>query len=258
MDMTLKIVTSSTIINFCKTGVLLLALLSTAMAPLGAAQTVSFTTVDGIIMIGDYHAPANPRKPVVVMLHGLGSSRGEWVSFEKELAAAGFGYFAYDARGHGESTRSKTGTTVNYKYFGPPGPGSPWQAMVGDLDRAVRFLERSKGLKESSLVISGASVGANIALVWASEHPSSPAVLLLSPGIEYAGIETSVPVTRFSNRRIAFAASTNDQYAYQSSRMLFGSIASNPRAAFFTGAAGHGVQMFDGKFEKDLVQWLSK
>ncbi|MGA2090406.1 MAG: alpha/beta fold hydrolase [Endomicrobiales bacterium] len=176
----------------------------------------------------------------------------------QKLAAAGFGYFAYDARGHGDSTKTTSGTTVSYKYFGAPGPDSQWHAMIGDLDRAVRFLAATKNIKESSLVIAGASVGANIALTWAANHPSVVAIIVLSPGLEYAGIETSGLISQFSHRRIAFAASPNDSYAYQSSHMLLEQIASNPRAVFFEGKAGHGVQMFNGTFEEELVRWLNQ
>ncbi len=228
------------------------------MMPLVAAEPVSFTTADGIIIKGLYHASRQPRKPVVIMLHGMGSTKEEWTPFERTLVDAGFSYFAYDARGHGESTTTTTGAKINYKNFGAPGPGSPWQAMIDDLDYAAVYLSHTKHIPESSLIIVGASIGANIALVWAAQHPSVNTVLLLSPGLDYAGIETSTPVAQFQSRRIAFVASPNDPYAYQSSRQLFNRLSSNPSAVFFTGAGGHGVQMFNGTFEKDLVRWLSK
>lgn len=238
--------------------ILLLITLTAVILPAGAAEPVTFQTQDAIVIAGLYQPPREPGRPVVILLHGLGSTKSEWTTFERRLEAAGYGYFAYDARGHGESTKTTAAGTISYARFGPPGPGSPWHAMIGDLDHAARFLSRAKTIKESSLIIAGASLGANIGLAWAADHPTVAAVLLLSPGLEYAGIASTGPAARFSKRRIAFAAAPNDAYAYQSSRMLFKNLSSNPRAAFFTGTSGHGVQMFNGSLEDEILQWLNK
>ena len=32
----------------------------------------------------------------------------------------------------------------------------------------------------------------------------------------------------------------------------------NPKAEFFEGESGHGVKMFDGEFDKQLIDWLGK
>lgn len=238
--------------------IILFVLIGIGAHYLFADESVAFTTTDGIIIAGDYQPPRQAGKRVAVMLHGLGSTSGEWTALKRLIVAEGLGYFAYDARGHGRSTKTTTGTEINYTQFGPPGDESPWYAMIGDLDQAVRYLARVKKIKETSLVIVGASLGANIAIAWAADHQSVAAVLLLSPGIEYAGIRSSGPAGRFLNRKIAFAAAPNDTYAFQSSRALYNHLASNPHATFFLGVSGHGVQMFDGKFEEGLARWLSK
>jgi hypothetical protein len=80
--------------------------------------------------------------------------------------------------------------------------------------------------------------------------------MLLSPGINYAGYGTFEPIKAFERRAIALAASPQDTYAYQSSILLYQKIKENKKAAFLTGTAGHGVQMFDGKFDIKLIKWI--
>lgn len=236
----------------------LIALFITAPVTIRAAEPVTITTSDGVILVGLYQAPARAGEPVAILLHGLGSTQGEWTAFAEQLAAHGCGYLSYDARGHGGSTRKTDGGTTSYRSFGRPGPGSEWEKMISDLNAAARFLERRKNVPSSGFVLIGASLGANIALNWAAGHQNIRAVLLLSPGLNYAGITTEKPASRCEGMRIAFAAAPADAYAWFSSRSLYGRIRQNPRAVFFEGTAGHGVQMFDGTFEKGIIAWLRK
>jgi flavin reductase (DIM6/NTAB) family NADH-FMN oxidoreductase RutF/pimeloyl-ACP methyl ester carboxylesterase len=48
-------------------------------------------------------------KPAVVLLHGLGQSRGMWLQTAKDIASAGRYAIAYDLRGHGRSGRPADG-----------------------------------------------------------------------------------------------------------------------------------------------------
>lgn len=238
--------------------IVLIALLVTAPAASRAAEPVTITTSDGVILTGLFQAPARPDEPVAILLHGLGSTQGEWTAFAEQLAALGCGYLSYDARGHGGSSQTTSGTTISYRSLGPPGPGSEWERMISDLNTAARYLERRRNIPSSGLVLVGASLGANVALNWAAAHQNIRAALLLSPGLNYAGIDAEKPVSRCAGLRIAFAAAPTDAYAWFSSRALYGRIRQNPGAVFFEGTAGHGVQMFDGMFEKGLIAWLRK
>lgn len=236
----------------------LIALTIALPAALAAVEPVTITTSDGVVLAGLYQAPARAGEPVAILLHGLGSTQGEWAAFAEQLAAQGCGYLSYDARGHGGSTRTTSGLTMSYRSFGAPGPGSEWEKMIGDLNAAARFLERRKNIPSSDVVLAGASLGANVALNWAAAHQNIKAVLLLSPGLNYAGITTEKPAMRCEGVPVALAAAPSDAYAWFSSRSLYGRIQQNPRVVFFEGTAGHGVQMLDGTFEKGIIAWLRK
>lgn len=217
-----------------------------------------FTTRDGIRIQGLYHAPAHRGGLFVVCLHGLGSNKGEWVPLMKELARRGHGYYAYDARGHGDSGKHSDGSTVDYRTFGKPRPGSDWAKMSGDLADAVDYLVREMHLPKGSIACAGASVGANVCLTYAATHPAVPYVILLSPGINYAGITTDDLIDVFTRRPVLIAAAKNDSYAWQSSRWLFERMKGNHTAFFLEGKTGHGTQMFDGAMEAAIVDWMEK
>jgi alpha-beta hydrolase superfamily lysophospholipase len=213
-------------------------------------EKLSFTTADGVRIIGIYRAPADGQN-MVVLLHGLGSTKEEWESFEKVLAEKGYGYFAYDARGHGESVKTTAGRTLDYRNFDQPGPGSQWNRMIADLESVISSLSGTKKIPQQKIGIAGASLGANVALSCAAADPKIPYVALLSPGLSYAGIETSDSLRSYLKRPLVIVASPNDTYAWRSSQLLC-SIA--PHAVLLTGPGGHGVQMFNGKFEKRVFK----
>jgi pimeloyl-ACP methyl ester carboxylesterase len=220
-------------------------------------EKITFTTEDGIVISGLYAAPSGSSK-VFILLHGLGSGQEEWQPFVHYLVRAGYGFLSYDARGHGESVLTKDNRKITYESFGAPGPGSPWSFMVADLGRAVQFLNTAKGIPTRRIGLIGASLGANVALQYAANVKEVPAVVLLSPGLVYAGLTTREAARSFTNRPILLVASPDDTYAYQSSMILLRELQKDPRAQFMQGAAGHGVQMFTGELESRVIKWLQR
>lgn len=103
-------------------------------------------------------------------------------------------------------------------------------------------------------------MGANIALIYAAEHKFVPAVLLLSPGWDYAGLGIDSAIKNYGERPIAIAASPGDKYACESSVYMV-DIARDckSKVEFFPGdKSKHGVQMFDGKFENKIIEWIEE
>lgn len=100
----------------------------------------------------------HPGKPAVVLLHGIGSRGQSWWPVIDALHAH-FHLYQVDLRGHGDSGKPETGYALN--------------AFVADLNATLRALELDRPR------ILGHSLGAVIALLWASEHPSVAAALAL-------------------------------------------------------------------------------
>jgi len=223
-------------------------------------KKITFITNDGVIISALYYPPASKSMKTFILLHGLASNQEEWQPFAHNLARLGYGFLSYDARGHGESTRDIKGKKISYANFSPPGPASEWERMVSDLEKAVKTLETTYGTPAKKIALAGASLGANVCLIYGSMDKSIPAVVLLSPGLNYAGFAASGPVLEYSKRAVLIAASPGDTYAYQSSSLLYAKIKSNKRSEMLSAAGGrHGVQMFEDKvFTNKLLSWISR
>lgn len=223
-----------------------------------SAKKITVITTDFVRLTGIFSLPANNKKTIFILLHGLGSNKEEWLTFTKKLSDEGYGSLCFDARGHGESTLTQRGKKIDYRLFGPPGPVSEWNKMILDLGELVNFVSKKYNVPRKNIGLIGASLGANISLVYAAQNKSICPIILLSPGLNYAGIRTDNVISQFKDRPIAIAASSNDPYAYSSSISLLNKITANKNAVFFQGSGGHGVQMFDGNLENKLLRWLER
>lgn len=223
----------------------------------GRDQRVTFKTNDGLTLHGTW-LPAENKKPTLVLLHGLASTKEEWRSLAAAMGALGWGVLAYDARGHGESSITKDGQGYpnGFRYFGGPGNGSSWEKMIDDVGAAVRFLEREKKIDRNSIVFGGASLGANVCLSYAGLTSLRRPVVLLSPAVQYQNIEAVPALRRLAGAPILMIAHPNDRYSYESVlrfKKEFPGI-----TVWTTGLpAGHGVQMLDESTLSKLSDWLT-
>jgi alpha-beta hydrolase superfamily lysophospholipase len=222
-------------------------------------QRLTWASYDGVQLVGFYHHAARPEAVTWVLLHGLGSFKEEWEAFSRKMVAQGSGVLIYDARGHHESNRLASGQTITYQDWKTGGPGSPWAQMPGDLASAVQYLEKTYRLPEKKIAVGGASVGANVALLYASEHPEVPGLILLSAGVEYAGLNIERAWHRSTFHQVFAAASPEDHYAYSTLRFLAHERRDvNLRIAEGPGGE-HGVNMFkDPVFTKKLLDWIGQ
>lgn len=240
------------------------------------AEWFNFETTDGVQMVGEFLKPADSMKPVVILLHGLGSNRPEFEPFAKYLSQRGIGVLYYDLRGHGDSILKKNGQKVVYQSFTQAG----WQNMVSDVGSAVKALEVKYKIPAGKIAVGGASVGANVAFRYAAQNRDAPFALLLSPGIDYQGVATHDVVPKYNDpiylngkrsvlgRPLLIAVSRGDGYSYQSA-MALRTMCSNyyiPLRLFEESpTAGHGVQLFQraspdkpSLLEQKIVSWILK
>ena len=204
----------------------------------GAAETVRFNTSDGCRLEAFYQAPSTGAY-VFVNAHGLGSSRNEWRILEAELVKKGYGYLSLDFRGHGGSLECG-GVPADYKSF----DAARWNSLSGDIKAAAGFL-KTKGIPAGRLLLCGASIGANLSLKAVMEGLRPAGVILLSPGLVYAGVGADGFFKADRGVPVFIAASRNDDYAWRSSNYLAAQAgASGIRSVFRAGAGGHGVNMF--------------
>lgn len=228
-------------------------LLPACSAARAGQVTVHFKTSDGCRIEAFYLAPSSGAY-VLINAHGLGSDKNEWAPFQEALKKRGLGYLSLDLRGQGKSLSCR-GKAVDYRRF----TLSDWAAASRDIEAAAAWLKK-KGFPDRRLVFCGASVGANLSLKAAAEGRIKPrALILLSPGMEYAGIRAENYLAR-APKDVLLAASEDDPYAWQSV-VLMSEMAGKYglRLSAIDGGGGHGVNMFrtPGVIDK-ILDWLPR
>jgi pimeloyl-ACP methyl ester carboxylesterase len=142
--------------------------------PGASAQESTVTVVrleadDGLQLIGDYWTlPANEigaeGAPVLLLLHGQGSSRTSWQGLIPTLLEAGYQALAIDLRGHGD-----TG-----------GASNMWLAR-DDIALWLAWLHEQPGGNPHAIAIVGSSLGSMIGLAGCAASPLCVTVIAISP-----------------------------------------------------------------------------
>jgi pimeloyl-ACP methyl ester carboxylesterase len=104
-------------------------------------QTVEFSGVDGITLVGDEwnRGEGAAGRPAILMLHGGGQNRFSWKNTGQVLADEGHHVVALDTRGHGDSDRA-------------PDADYAIETLTGDVMHVLEEIE-------SPVVLIGASMG---------------------------------------------------------------------------------------------------
>lgn len=215
------------------------------------AKPVHFVTKDGVVIHGLLLETEKP-KAFVILLPMLSKTKGSWEKTQGYLKENGYSTLAIDLRGHGESNQ-KNGREISWRTFSQ----KDFKKMTLDVDAAFNFA-RGRKIEPKKIFVLGASIGANTALNFAVEKPDLGGVLLLSPGLDYRGVETVPGARAYNERPIFYAASTEDLNSIEATRHL-AAITPN-REIVELEMAGHGTDMIQNSppLLDSIVAWLDK
>lgn len=134
-------------------------------------------------------AAATPRRPVpcLLLLHGLGGSKGNMLLPALVFARRGYAVFAIDIAGHGER-RGVDGGDPNA--FGLARMRTAMAQTIVDLRRGVDFLETRREIDRRRIGFVGISLGGILGGVFAAEEPRVRAVALWSAGGDWGRLVT--------------------------------------------------------------------
>jgi pimeloyl-ACP methyl ester carboxylesterase len=183
-------------------------------------ETVIFTsTADGLELHGTLFIPDTSGSfAVVILLHRYCEDRSEWLldgyPLATTLAEKGFLVLAFDQRGHGLSTDGGA-----YILCGDPDP-TEFAKTVTDVGDAVVFLATRPEADLGCLGIGGSSFGANAALLYGADDPAVDTVVMLSPGLDFMGLEPLPAVAGFEPRPALAIATDGDAYSAQTVTQL--------------------------------------
>jgi pimeloyl-ACP methyl ester carboxylesterase len=217
---------------------------------------VSFETSDGFTLKGDLTSSADANAPVAILLHMYRSDRGAWAPLVPELAAAGFTVLAIDQRAHGES-RQRRGERVDVAFVPRAEFGEMVRDGVRDVSGALRYLAR-QGLATDRIVLIGASYGCSVSLLSTQAVKDVRALVLLSPGTNYFGVDVLPAASSFAGALLVVAAE-DDRDSVESAR----TIAARHRGAGdleIYPSGGHGTRLFGPRprLKKRIVEFAAK
>jgi pimeloyl-ACP methyl ester carboxylesterase len=164
-------------------------------------------------MVADYYPPvpqAGLKAPIVILLHMYPADRTSWGDFAKKLSDVGIAALAIDMRGHGKSTEPAEMHLAQRRQQRDP---RLYGAMHNDVAAAYQWLAQRPGLDLARFAIVGASVGCSVAIDYARRDRSVDAVVCLSPGINYMGLDSVAHMRGYANRPILLMASQEERAA---------------------------------------------
>ncbi len=196
-------------------------------------ERVSFTTADGVVIVGTLYLAEGTNNPAIVCLHQWRSDRSSYDAVAKTLWQEGFTVLTIDQRGYGESIRTSDGKPVR-----------PDRRIQEDVKAAVAFVRSQKGVMKNNIGLLGASYGASNAIIFAADHPEIRAVALLSPGLNYFNVlPTLDAVRRYGERPLLAVASSEDIRSVEAVQE-YAKIKTEKYESKIYENAGHGTSMF--------------
>jgi len=221
------------------------------------SERAEITTKDDIKIIGDFYSAGENTPYAAILLHMMPADRKSWAPFAEKLQKSGISSLAIDLRGHGESISAIDGKIIDYKDFSD----EDHQKSIEDVRAAHKWL-KEKGAEY--LFIAGASIGANLALRHASENSDIVSVILLSPGINYRGVEALSFANHLdSNKDVYVIAARDDKNVPEADKMakeIHNAIISKKKDLKIFESGGHGTDILlaHTDFEDTLVEFFKK
>src|SRR3989344_5505125 len=221
-------------------------------------ERIKFLTKDGVEIYGLYAEAESKNAPAVLLLHMMPAVKESWKEFQEKLREAGFQSLAIDLRGHGESIW-KNGARIDYKNF----TDAEQQEKILDVETAMRFLA-GQGAESESVAVTGASIGANLALQYQAEHSEIKAVVLLSSGVDYKGIKTEPLAMRVLPEQSVFLSGAKEDVRSSGSScadaasILFNILPARDKKLKVFDGPEHGTDLFTAHPElmDEIVNWL--
>ena len=209
-------------------------------------------TSDGITIAGN-HYKIPLESPGISLFHMMPATKESYGDFAKKLNDAGLGALAIDLRGHANSEGGPNG----FNEFSD----EQHQESIKDVIAAVEF-QKNEG--HSPLFICGASIGANLTLKYLAENDDVKKAILLSPGINYKGIESFPLAEKVSSDKEVYIVSAKDDIrelgpANEQGKKIFDALNCKKEIEVFD-VGGHGTDIFKVHPEimEKLIIWLKR
>jgi pimeloyl-ACP methyl ester carboxylesterase len=213
-------------------------------------EKFSYKTPDGVTIHGIHNSPSSIAK-TVICFHMMPATKESYIPLMQELEKVSWLAAAIDFRGHGESTENRTLDWHNF-----------------DEDEHQKYLIDAEALYEEMLkmgkidALVGASIGANISLVMQAKYKIASSVLL-SPGLEYHGIETIPSAKHLDYNQSCYIVAAEEKRSPQLPReaqILFNTLVTSQKQIDIYPEDLHGTNIINDYPDRinKVVTWLNE
>ncbi len=223
-----------------------------------APEDLTFHTEDGAEIGATLYSAVSPRgdgvrPPGLVLVHGLGGRRGHWDVFARRAQEAGFQSLAIDMRAHGDSSTGDDQPSRRQDF-----DREDWLRVTQDI-RAAKEILLEHGSDPDNLGLVGASLGGTLALRHAQDDWDFHALVMVSPGLDYQGINAEEAIVEYGNRPSLFVTARGDSYSATSAQELKRIAPGQAEVREYRGTA-HGTDLLDTSPQaiQQVLLWLSQ
>ncbi|MFA5129452.1 MAG: alpha/beta fold hydrolase [Patescibacteria group bacterium] len=217
-------------------------------------QRIEFTTDDGIRIVGNW-TTAPTTVGAAILLHMMPSNKESWDGMQQQLAHRGIASLAIDLRGHGESTQTVEGAAIDYRAFTDAEHAESIQDAIG-----AHAWIRARGIEDDRIGTIGASVGANLSLQLLQQNPTMPCAVLLSPGLDYRGVDAMNAAKYVTPEQSVFivASAEDDDESVEASEQIMDALEIETKLFKRLKRVGHGTAMIEGDavLAGEIADWV--
>jgi len=207
--------------------------------PPQGAQRVTLKTTDGWQLAGWYWTAAAKPAPGIILLHQRGKDKSSWGNFPALLVKQGYNVLAIDLRGHGESL-APGGRHIGVDDL----QDADYAAMLKDVAAADQFLSTQPGVDSDRIGIIGASIGANLAIMYLAGDRRVRTAVCLSPGLDFRGLRPMEFMKQVDKRPLYLIASKGDDYSAKTADALSqAGVVEGPKSLRLFDGKAHGTDM---------------
>lgn len=232
-----------------------------ATNPAPKPQELTFTTSDGVSIVGSYWSGGDQKAPALLLIHRAAGSRAEWTPLIERLfpPKVPMNVLAIDLRGHGASVEAK-GLAKGKKLAWNELKEADFAAMEKDLEAAIAQLNKRAGGAPSAWLLAGSDLGATLATMAARQTGEGlRGVALVSPGASLRGLDIYKPFGKIMSLPNLIITAGGDNVSNESAAAL-SQMSKGSRFLRLNGSM-HGAEYLGGEHPvvwDELADWVEE
>lgn len=220
---------------------------------------IEYQSADGFNMTGLLDIPAKAsikhKVPLVIFIHSIGMTKDEWQTYPQNIKALGVATLCLDLRGHGKSIVNK----FEKKRYWPAFEKKDYEKFPGDVNAVFNYLKEDyPEVNTSKVAIIGSNLGATTGILAGSTNNRNiKTLVLLSPMIDFKGIDVRIPTVAYGKNPVLIMVSKNDRKSYLDAEELI-KYAQGKKVIKVYPFGGNGAELlrFQNGTQTEIINWL--